>query len=177
MSILNYFSRVDERYPGVRLPHPDGLLTTHVPSSAISAANDQVDHVLSTSKKPSRARRAYQKLSADKKAEIGEKAAETGVSATVRYYASKIPEPLKESSVRGWKNAFLREKKRLRSEGKQGTEIKELPSEKRGRPYLLGEETQMQVRAYLKALRTHGAVVNTAIAIGCAEGIVSITCI
>ena len=29
----------------------------------------------------------------------------------------------------------------------------------------------MQVRAYLVALRAHGAVVNTAIAIGCAEGI------
>ena len=31
---------------------------------------------------------------------------------------------------------------------------------------------EMQVRAYLSALREHGAVVNTAIAIGCAEGIV-----
>ncbi len=30
----------------------------------------------------------------------------------------------------------------------------------------------MQVRAYLHALRDNGAVVNTAIAIGCAEGIV-----
>lgn len=30
----------------------------------------------------------------------------------------------------------------------------------------------MQVRAYLNALRDNGAVVNTAIAIGCAEGIV-----
>ena len=106
MSILNYFSRVDERYPGVRLPHPDGLLTTHVPSSAITAANDQVDRVLSSSKKPSRATGAYQKLSADKKAEIGKKAAETRVSATVRYYASKIPETLKESSVRDWKMPF-----------------------------------------------------------------------
>ena len=30
----------------------------------------------------------------------------------------------------------------------------------------------MQVRAYLSALREHGAIVNTEIAIGCAEGIV-----
>ena len=29
----------------------------------------------------------------------------------------------------------------------------------------------MQVRAYLVGLRAHGAVVNTAIAIGCAEGV------
>ena len=31
---------------------------------------------------------------------------------------------------------------------------------------------EMQVRAYLTALHANGAVVNTAIAIGCAEGIV-----
>ena len=30
----------------------------------------------------------------------------------------------------------------------------------------------MQVKAYLKALRANGAVINTAIAIGCAEGII-----
>ncbi len=50
--------------------------------------------------------------------------------------------------------------------------VKELPEKKRGRPYLLGEKLEMQVRAYLYALRDNGAVVNTAIAIGCAEGIV-----
>ena len=47
-----------------------------------------------------------------------------------------------------------------------------LPSKRRGRPFLLGEEVEMQVRAYLKALCANGAVVNTAIAIGCAEGII-----
>ena len=45
-------------------------------------------------------------------------------------------------------------------------------SEKRGRPFMLGEELEIQVRAYLTALRENGAVVNTAIAIRCAEGIV-----
>ena len=64
---------------------------------------------------------------------------------------------------------FSKRKRRLISEGKDATKIEELSSKKRGRPYLLGEETEMQVRAYLSAL---GAVVNTAIAIGCAEVIV-----
>ena len=40
------------------------------------------------------------KMSSEKKAEIGKRAAEHGVLATVRYYASRLPEPLKESSVR-----------------------------------------------------------------------------
>ena len=50
--------------------------------------------------------------------------------------------------------------------------MKKLPEKKRGRPFLLGEELEMQVRAYLTALRANGAVVNTPIAIGYAEGIV-----
>ena len=111
----------------------------------------------------------YQKLSAERKAEIGKRAAEHRVITTVRYYASKL---LKESSVRTWKNVYTKEKQRLRKEGKDSTTIEELPSKKRGRPYLLGDDMEMQVRAYLTALRANGAVVNTAIAIGCAEGIV-----
>ena len=50
--------------------------------------------------------------------------------------------------------------------------MKALPEKKRGRPLLLEEELEMQVRAYLTTLRENGAVVNTAIAIACAEGIV-----
>lgn len=50
-------------------------------------------------------------------------------------------------------------------------EVKEIPEKKNGRPYLLGKELEMQVRAYLQALRDNGAVVNTAIAVACAEGI------
>ena len=46
--------------------------------------------------------------------------------------------------------------------------IKALPEKKRGRPYLLGEQLEMQVRPYLVALRAHGAIVNTAVAIRCA---------
>ena len=45
-------------------------------------------------------------MSSEKKAEIGKLAAEHGVLATVSYYASRLPEPLKESSVRTWKNAY-----------------------------------------------------------------------
>ena len=49
--------------------------------------------------------------------------------------------------------------------------MKKLPEKKRGRSFLLREELEIQVRAYLTALRANIAVVNTAIAIACAEGI------
>ena len=94
------------------------------------------------------------------------------VIATVWYYTSKLPEPLKESSVWTWKNVYTKEKQRLRKEGKNSTTIEELPSKIRGRPYLLGDDMEMQVRACLPVLSANSAVVNTAIAIGCVEGIV-----
>ena len=50
--------------------------------------------------------------------------------------------------------------------------INELPEKKRGRPCLLGEDLDKQVRSYLIALRERGGVVNTAIVLACADGIV-----
>ena len=50
--------------------------------------------------------------------------------------------------------------------------VTELPEQKRGRPLLLGAELDRQVQAYVTTLRKNGAVVNTAIIMACAEGIV-----
>lgn len=67
---------------------------------------------------------------------------------------------------------MLTQLRRLRQDGKDNQKVKALPSKRRGRPFLLGEEVEMQIRAYLKDLHVNGAVVNTAIAIGCAEGFI-----
>ena len=79
---------------------------------------------------------------------------------------------IKESSVRTWRKAYTSEVTKRQREGSEDVTVKKLPEKKRGRPFMPGEELEMQVRAYLTALRENGAVVNTAIAIGCAEGIV-----
>jgi len=84
-------------------------------------ANESVNVSLDSNKKATK-RGVYQKLSAEKKAEIGKRAAEHGVTVTVQYYASKLPEHLKESSVRTWKNVHTKEKQRLK-EGKDSTTI------------------------------------------------------
>ena len=52
------------------------------------------------------------------------------------------------------------------------TEIKELPSKKRGRPLMLGAELDLQVETFLKELHSNGGVVNTTITMAAAEGIV-----
>ena len=51
-------------------------------------------------------------------------------------------------------------------------EVKALPTKPQGRPLLLGEELDKCVQDYIKNLREIGGVVNTAIVIGAADGIV-----
>ena len=43
---------------------------------------------------------------------------------------------------------------------------------KKGSPLLQGEELDKEVQAYVLCLRSHGAVINTAIALACAKSIV-----
>ena len=50
--------------------------------------------------------------------------------------------------------------------------IKELPEKKKGHSLLLGNELDKQVKSYIGYLRERGAVVNTVIFLGVAEGIV-----
>jgi len=59
-----------------------------------------------------------------------------------------------------------------RKRDQENVEITELPSKKKGRSLLLGELLDGQVQSYIKELRSKGAVVNTAIALACAEGVV-----
>ena len=52
-------------------------------------------------------------------------------------------------------------------------ELKELPrKKKKGRPFFLGNELDVQVREYIKYLRGRGTAVNTAVVMASAEGIV-----
>ena len=106
---------------------------------------------------------------------IGKRAADHGVVAAVLYYIKQFPN-LKKNTVRHWGNAYrIKLKKRVRKGSAGGyvmINISELPIKKRGCPLLLGEELDKQVQSYLTSFRESGAVVNTAIAMGCAEGIV-----
>ena len=96
MAMFQYFKRVDGQYPGSKLPDPQGALAQEVPSRTISAPNTEVALLQQAGGAKVSTRRTYLKMSSEKKAEI---AAEHGVLATVRYYASRLPEPLKERSV------------------------------------------------------------------------------
>ena len=50
--------------------------------------------------------------------------------------------------------------------------VSELPEKKRGRPLLVGEDIEDQVKEYIREIRASGRVVNTAITLAAAKSIV-----
>ena len=69
-----------------------------------------------------------------------------------------------------WMTKYRRELAARKRAG-EDTTVKEL-GKKTGRPLMLGEYLDRQVCVYLTAFRENGAVVNTAIAIACAKGVI-----
>ena len=152
-------------------------------SSSIAAANKAVEGILSGgsvmeenkpgTQQPDRTRGSYEQFTAEEKARIGKRAAEHGVTSTVRYFNKVFSDRVvKESSVRTWKKKYSREITKRKRAG-QELDVKELPNQKTGRPLLLGDELDRQVQSYILELRNNGGVINSAITIAVAQGIVT----
>ena len=153
--ILQYFKRVP-RKSNEQFPEPNGPLSSSVPPKAIELANANVAKAVKDGASSGQSKRSgpYLMLSGAQRFEIGKRAAEHGVTASLRYYAKKYPElPLKESSVRRFKNLY---QERLASSAEPTEELKELPRKKEGRPLLLPNELDDQVKEYVKDLRKRG---------------------
>ena len=77
-------------------------LCTIIPASSITAANEEVKSIITTGKE----RGPYMKFSDEAKLAIARYAAENGVVASLRHFASRFPDHnWKESSVRTWRNS------------------------------------------------------------------------
>ena len=170
MSILKYFQRVTDD-TAEKLPNPQGSLSKKVPSSAIERANTSVTPIIERFESGKRG--PYLILTPAQRYEVGRRAAEHGVTATLRYYSVRFLElPLKETSVRRLKNEYRANLNKPGGSSSGVEEIKELHCKKAGKPLLLGEELDKQVREYVKYLRERSAVVNSAVVMEAAEGIV-----
>ena len=89
--LLKYFRRQSKQNLSV-LPDPKGSLSEKVPSSSIELTNDIV-HDIIDEKTTSRGKRGeYLSLTPAQKFSIGKRAAENGVTATIRYYAKAFPD-------------------------------------------------------------------------------------
>ena len=164
MSILSYFQRVPK--PSDGLPDPNGSLSSKLPPSAIQQANNYVSPVID--KQAAGRRGPYLVLTPSRRFQVGKRALEHGVTSTLRYYSKHFP------SVRRLKNEYCASVKRPRPRGDTSIEdaVPELPSKKTGRPLLLGNDLDKQVREYAKYLRERSTAVNTAVVIAAAEGII-----
>ena len=69
------------------------------------------------------------------------KAAESGVTATLRYYSKTFPDlALKKATVRRFKNNYLLQI----NDSTRPTDLQELPCKKRGRPLLIGDKLDIE---------------------------------
>ena len=98
MSLFKYLKRKDI-LPKSLLPKPTGPLSETIPSSCIEVVNSVVGLLvekasdecsISAKDKGKSVRRVYEKFSANEKAAIGKRAAEHGVSATIRHFLKII---------------------------------------------------------------------------------------
>ena len=91
----------------------------------------------------------------------GKYAAVNGTTNAIRHFSKEFPN-LKESTMRGWRSAYLLELNRRTKEG-EDLLVNRLPQGKIGCPLLHGETLDQQVQAYLSMLRDSGGVINTSV--------------
>ena len=163
MSILRYLSNKES------LPKNDEF----------SAANEEVQKIADSPKPQNRGK--YGSYSPQQRLQIGKYAAENSPSAAVRKFSPSLSRKLNESTVRGFKKDYLKEignrKRKLVYEDSTESdetdlEILELPTKKRGRKLMMGEELDTLIQKYINAVRNSGGVINTAIVKAAARGLV-----
>ena len=145
-------------------------------SGAITATNSSVAKVLEKQQRQAENKKShgeYRIYTAKGRAEIGKRAAIYGINSTIKYYKKINPEkPLPSSSVFDLKLKYQEELSKQKRCQEENLEVTELPSKKKGRLLLLGDLLDGRVQRYIKEMRSKGAVVNTAIVMACAEGVV-----
>ena len=94
----------------------------------------------------------------------------TGVVKAVRHFKDK---DLKQSTVRDWRNLYLKELRTKKMLAKVGKEVlvKTLTFKKRGRPPLLGVKLDKYLQQLISAMRSQGTPIGTNIVIATGRGI------
>ena len=170
------------------LPDLNGPLSSIISSEVIRTANDA--HTLSVSTQTSqqnqggeckRSRGSYVKLTPVQQAQIAKYALANGNKAAIVRYTKEFQTQIKMSSVSTWKAKYESELKHVvkntcsSGNGRKDIAVLSLPSLKRGRPLLLGENLDRQVKSYIIAVREKQGIINTAITVAFGEAIVKKT--
>jgi len=113
MSILQYLSVAkkpkDDQLcsSSASLPDPRGPLSEMVPPEAIASANASVTKAITKGETSRKQKGSYLYLTDAQRYEVGKRAAETGTTTMMRYYAHKFPDlRLTEPTVRRLKTEY-----------------------------------------------------------------------
>ena len=111
-------------------------------------------------------------MSLELKTKIAKYALENRVQSAVNKFKNKVPNPPRNwhNTVRDWKEGYQYELLRKKKVGSLEDVV--LQVKKRGRPLLVGKILDKQVQMYMKELQKGHCIVNTAILISAAQGIV-----
>ena len=110
----------------------------------------------------------YIKLSPKDKALIANYAVTHGTSAAIRHFQSEFPN-LKWTTVNDWKTAMTKKMKQAHGSG-EFEPITRLEGKKTGRSSTLSDDLTKELKQYIEAIREGGGVINTAIVIAAATG-------
>ena len=150
---------------------PKGPLSSTVPPSVLTEVNKEVKKAQEHTKK----RGSYVFFTPEEKARVAKYGSENGVMAALRRFSRELGRDLKENTVRDWIKVYRKEIQKQQSSTKIGDDrsfvVAELTGKKRGRPVMLGEKIDAEIRTIIRAMRDSGAVVNTSIAIATAVGV------
>ena len=152
------------------LPDPSGPLSASVSPAVIKVANEAVRSATTRSKPRGR----YAKFTPEQKALIGEYASLHGNQAAIRvFFPKKLEVKIKLTSVQTWKGKYQAELSRKRKAGETcDLSMKSLPIKKRGRPLLLAEKLDTEVKCYIQVVCDGGGVINMVITMAAATAIV-----
>ena len=163
MSLYSYFAKASKRND---LPDPSGPFSALINPVAIKEANNAVKTV---SERKSKRRKSYAKFMPEQQAPIGKYASLHGNQAAIRHFSKQLKVEFKVTSVQTWKTKYLAKLNRRHKEGEiENLTVKLL----RGRPLLLREKLDSEVKADIQAAREGGGVVTASITMAAAIAII-----
>ena len=107
----------------------------------------------------------YVHYSPEVKAKIARYAIDNGPTKAAKHFSKVLEKNISESTVRGFKSSYI-----LQSAGKES--VNKLTTKSRGRPTLLPNEMDNDVKDYIRDLRESGGILNTNIVQCIGKGVV-----
>ena len=99
-----------------------------------------------------------------------------GSRTTIHHFLKELATTIKPSLLSMWKGKYVAEMNRKVKAGEKDDTgdvgIKTLPVKRRGRPLLLGESLDNEVKSYMGRIHKDGGVITTSIVIAAATAIV-----